>query len=429
MQLTGQLSYLLYAASIVAGAPVVKRAGTTYNGGQTATDVDDGVCAPITLIFARGTTEPGTMGSSVGPALAKALISSQGASGVAIQGVDYTATIESNIDQGRTGGPVMAQLAQKALKNCPNTKIALSGYSQGAMVVHVAASTLGSDISSAVLYGDPELHTASSVGSLPASRVKEFCASGDGVCETGGFAITAAHLSYTTSSDIPDGASFIVQNAGSPSSSSTSNASSTASGTGSSSSDASSSSTGWTSGGLGSLGGLSGLGGSSGSSSGLGSLSSLGGGSGSSSGLGSLSSLGGGSGSSGLGSLSSLGGGSGSSGLGSLSSLGGGSGSSGLGSLSSLGGGSGSSGLGSLSSLGGGSGSSSGLGSLSSLGGGSGSSSGLGSLSGLGGTGTSSGLGSLTSGTSGLGSLTGGSSGLGSLTGGSSGLGGFKRST
>jgi len=69
----------------------------------------------------------------------------------------------------------MAALAQKALKNCPNTKIALSGYSQGAMVVHVAASSLGSDISSAVLYGDPELHTASSVGSLPASRVKEFC--------------------------------------------------------------------------------------------------------------------------------------------------------------------------------------------------------------------------------------------------------------
>ncbi len=77
----------------------------TISTGQTATDVDDGVCAPITLIFARGSTEPGTMGSSVGPALAKALISSQGASGVAIQGVSYTATIESNIDQGRTGGP------------------------------------------------------------------------------------------------------------------------------------------------------------------------------------------------------------------------------------------------------------------------------------------------------------------------------------
>ncbi len=36
MQLTGQLSYLLYAASIVAGVPVVKRAGTTYNGGKSS---------------------------------------------------------------------------------------------------------------------------------------------------------------------------------------------------------------------------------------------------------------------------------------------------------------------------------------------------------------------------------------------------------
>ncbi|TKA79594.1 hypothetical protein B0A55_03353 [Friedmanniomyces simplex] len=64
MQLTGQLSYLLYAASIAAAVPIVKRAGTSYNGGTTANDVENGVCAPITLIFARGSTEPGTMGSS-----------------------------------------------------------------------------------------------------------------------------------------------------------------------------------------------------------------------------------------------------------------------------------------------------------------------------------------------------------------------------
>lgn len=37
-------------------------------------------------------------------------------------------------------------------------------------------------------------------------------ASGDGVCETGGFAITAAHLSYT-GRDTDEGAAFIVQNA------------------------------------------------------------------------------------------------------------------------------------------------------------------------------------------------------------------------
>jgi len=42
MQLTGTLSYLLYAASIVAAVPLQKRAGTSYSGGTTANDVEDG---------------------------------------------------------------------------------------------------------------------------------------------------------------------------------------------------------------------------------------------------------------------------------------------------------------------------------------------------------------------------------------------------
>lgn len=46
------------------------------------------------------------------------------------------------------------------------------------------------------------------VGSVPASKVKSFCASGDGVCETGTFDVTAAHLSYMTNGDLPLGATF-----------------------------------------------------------------------------------------------------------------------------------------------------------------------------------------------------------------------------
>ena len=40
------------------------------------------------------------MGSSVGPALAEELISQLGNEGIAIQGVDYSATIESNASMG-----------------------------------------------------------------------------------------------------------------------------------------------------------------------------------------------------------------------------------------------------------------------------------------------------------------------------------------
>lgn len=136
------------------------------------------------------------MGSSVGPAIASALESSLGADGVAVQGVDYEATIASNALQGREGGPVMADLVSQALSNCPDTKIALGGYSQGGFVVSNAISSSGvspDDVAAAVVYGDPSRQAA---GGLDASKVKDYCTSGDGVC-AGTFAISAAHLAYT----------------------------------------------------------------------------------------------------------------------------------------------------------------------------------------------------------------------------------------
>jgi cutinase len=51
-----------------------------------------GPCKKITLIFARGTTETGNMGITVGPSLAKQLRSVYGNADVAVQGVDYGAS-------------------------------------------------------------------------------------------------------------------------------------------------------------------------------------------------------------------------------------------------------------------------------------------------------------------------------------------------
>jgi cutinase len=114
------------------------------------------------------------MGSTVCPAVAKALIAAQGSGGVAVQGVNYPATIESNISGGSEGGPEMAQLAKQALSKCPNTKVALAGYSQGGMVMHYAVRTGGLSPSNGVIaavgYGDPQQRTAT--GDVP---LKEFC--------------------------------------------------------------------------------------------------------------------------------------------------------------------------------------------------------------------------------------------------------------
>jgi cutinase len=62
MQYTATLSYVLYVASIAMAAPVEKRQfslGGGSSGGSTHNDIVDGKCAPVTLIFARGSTEPG----------------------------------------------------------------------------------------------------------------------------------------------------------------------------------------------------------------------------------------------------------------------------------------------------------------------------------------------------------------------------------
>jgi len=53
-----------------------------------------------------------------------------------------------------------------------------------------------------------------SVGTLPASKLKEYCATGDGVCETHSYNITAAHLSYGSGSDPTDAAQFIITTTG-----------------------------------------------------------------------------------------------------------------------------------------------------------------------------------------------------------------------
>lgn len=52
-----------------------------------------------------------------------------------------------------------ASLISSTLANCPNTKLVMSGYSQGGQLVHNAAALLPAatmaKVSSVVIFGDP----------------------------------------------------------------------------------------------------------------------------------------------------------------------------------------------------------------------------------------------------------------------------------
>ena len=74
------------------------REPTTYNELS-------GACKPYTVIFARGTTEPGNVGILVGPPFFDALDMQAGAANIVVQGVNnYAASVEGYLSGGDARG-------------------------------------------------------------------------------------------------------------------------------------------------------------------------------------------------------------------------------------------------------------------------------------------------------------------------------------
>ncbi|KAF8054229.1 cutinase [Lyophyllum atratum] len=167
-------------------------------------------CADVTVYFARGTTEPGTLGTIVGPPFKNALTSALGSRTLEFVGIEYPADIPGFLAGGDQGGAAtMASSVTAKAEACPDTKIVISGYSQGAQVTHIAAGELSAAIqdrvNAAVVFGDPK--NGQAFPGPIASRSKTFCAPGDNICD-GGVLVLPAHLGY--GSDAPAAAAFVV---------------------------------------------------------------------------------------------------------------------------------------------------------------------------------------------------------------------------
>ncbi|KAJ6479015.1 cutinase-domain-containing protein [Mycena sanguinolenta] len=201
---------------------------------QAANDTENqlsGACRPVTFIFARGTGESGNVGTDVGAPLIADLRAALGTANIAAQGVDYAADVLGYLEGGDpAGSKTMASLINQAASQCPSTQIAIGGYSQGAQLVHNAASMLSATVTAriaagtlypaylltnlptkclVVLFGDPDRvgrSTLPPVGTVPAANVDSFCHSGDIICTGSGGA--TQHLNYDL--DAPAASSFIV---------------------------------------------------------------------------------------------------------------------------------------------------------------------------------------------------------------------------
>ncbi|KAF4957037.1 hypothetical protein FGADI_3451 [Fusarium gaditjirri] len=125
---------------------------------ETYNQLTDGTpCRNVTIIYARGSKQAGNVGkvNSTGPALFNDLADRIGLENLAVQGVNYKAKRLDYFFKGgcNHGSRTMAGLITQAASQCPDTKIVIAGYSQGAQLLHKAAKTITLDVTKRIAAG------------------------------------------------------------------------------------------------------------------------------------------------------------------------------------------------------------------------------------------------------------------------------------
>ncbi|KAI1424742.1 cutinase-domain-containing protein [Xylaria sp. FL1777] len=185
------LSFLLLCLgrSAAISAPSHIRARQTWSVYWWSSELQQYGCRPIIFVFAKATYEPGNLGFTIGPTLSNALKAVFGVTNVATQGVDYFGLIDGNYYPG--GAPPWGiydmQAIISAAAACPHSKIVVSGYSQGAAIVHRAIEALGPEvrgrIAGVVTFGDTQtLQDGGRVKGYPTNQTLIICNSGDIIC-------------------------------------------------------------------------------------------------------------------------------------------------------------------------------------------------------------------------------------------------------
>lgn len=197
-------------------------------------------CPDVEVIFARGTGEPPGVGG-VGQAFVDAVQADAAGKSVSVYPVNYaasgdfenrTAFAQTVIDGVRDAGDRVKATAA----NCPQTRMILGGYSQGAAVAGFVTAAqapqgvpdsavpeplpadVADHVAAVALFGKPsEAWTsryeapAIAVGPAYAAKTTELCAQGDTICDgTPGGNPSFAHALYPVNGMVGDAATFAV---------------------------------------------------------------------------------------------------------------------------------------------------------------------------------------------------------------------------
>lgn len=174
-------------------------------------------CPDVEVVFARGTTEPPGVGG-IGQAFVDSIRSQLGGRSVGVYAVNYPASNDFSRSTP-AGGDDMSAHVQSMAANCPNTRMVLGGYSQGAAVVDLATTYMPAEVSdnvaAAAEFGGARSTFADSlspgplpsIGSLYVGKTIEMCVPNDPICYQGGWDMRA-HGAYVQTGMVNDAAAF-----------------------------------------------------------------------------------------------------------------------------------------------------------------------------------------------------------------------------
>lgn len=173
-------------------------------------------CPDTEVVFARGSGQPPGLGD-VGEAFVASLKDQLPNGDVRVYPVEYPASTDYR-NSALLGESDATAHIQATVANCPNTKLVLGGYSQGASVIEMSSNSLPPAIAHHVvavaLFGPPSSPYSTSLwgGPLPVLAASyqpksiDFCLAGDIYCEESGSVIP--HLMYVQDGKAHEGAAF-----------------------------------------------------------------------------------------------------------------------------------------------------------------------------------------------------------------------------
>jgi cutinase len=177
-------------------------------------------CPDVEVVFARGTFEPAGVGDT-GQAFVDALSGRLGGKSMEVYPVNYPASLD--FATAADGVIDTSNRVRDTAARCPNTKMVLGGYSQGAAVVAYTTEDavpngfslpqgitgpmspdVAKHVAAVVLFGKPSsgflqmIYTGAppiTVGKLYAGKTLDLCIPEDNVCSPGG-TDNGAHTAY-----------------------------------------------------------------------------------------------------------------------------------------------------------------------------------------------------------------------------------------